>query len=79
MQRLRGIGPFYAGLIVLRATGFADAPLPMPEPKVLGHAARLYGLPAPPTLEAFTALAEAWRPFRTWATVLVRLAGERMP
>ena len=23
------------------------------------------------------AIAESWRPFRTWATVLIRLAGDR--
>ncbi len=77
VQRLKGLGPFYAGLVVLRASGFADAMLPMAEPKVLGHAARFYGLRAEPDLEWFTALAERWRPFRTWASVLIRLAGER--
>lgn len=77
LQSLPGIGPFYAGLIVLRATGFADAMLPMPEPKVLAHVARFYGLEAPPGLERLTEMAEAWRPFRTWATVLIRLAGDR--
>jgi DNA-3-methyladenine glycosylase II len=71
------VGPFYAGLIVLRASGFADALLPMAEPKVLAHTARFYGLPAAPDLEAFAALADRWRPFRTWATVLIRLAGDR--
>jgi DNA-3-methyladenine glycosylase II len=74
---LRGIGPFYAGLIVVRATGFADAMLAVAEPKLLRHAAALYGAPEPLSLADFTALAERWRPFRTWATVLVRLAGER--
>jgi len=77
LQQIRGIGPFYAGLIVLRASGFADALLPMPEPRVLRHAARFYELDAPPTLAEFTELAKAWQPFRTWATVLLRLAGER--
>lgn len=77
LQRLEGVGPFYAGLIVLRATGFADALLPMIEPKVLAHTAHFYGLPEPPDLVQFGALAERWRPFRTWATVLIRLAGER--
>lgn len=77
LQRLQGIGPFYAGLIVLRASGFADAPMLAPEPQVLGHAAAFYGHPQPPTLEWFTALAQRWRPFRTWASVLVRLAGDR--
>ena len=75
--RLRGIGPFYAGLIVLRACGFADALLALPEPHVLRHAARFYKLEGPPSLAEFTALAERWRPFRTWATVLLRLAGDR--
>jgi DNA-3-methyladenine glycosylase II len=77
VQRLEGIGPFYAGLIVLRATGFADAVLGTTEPKVLRNAAELYGLEEPLTLERFTELAENWRPFRTWATVLIRLAGDR--
>jgi DNA-3-methyladenine glycosylase II len=77
MQRLNGIGPFYAGLIVLRASGFADAVLEVPEPKGLAHTARFYGLDGPPDADAFAALAERWRPFRTWAIVLIRLAGDR--
>ena len=65
LQQLRGLGPFHAGLVVLRASGFTDAPLLIAEPKVLAHAARLYGLAEPPTLEQFAELAETWRPFRT--------------
>jgi len=77
VQRLEGLGPFYAGLVVLRASGFADAMLKPMEPKVLRHAARFYGLSEPPTLERFAALAEPWHPFCTWVTVLIRLAGDR--
>jgi len=77
VQELRGIGPFYAGLVVLRAGGFADAGLLIAEPRVLAHAARFYGLAAPPSLEAFQRMALAWRPYRTWTTVLIRLAGDR--
>jgi DNA-3-methyladenine glycosylase II len=77
LQRLNGLGPFYAGLVVLRACGFADAMLQAPEPKLLGHVARFYRLPEPPSLEQLTAIAEPWRPFRTWAMVLIRLAGDR--
>lgn len=77
VQRLKGLGPFYAGLVVLRASGFADALLPVPEPKVLRHIARFYGLDQPPGYEQLAQLAERWRPFRTWATVLIRLAGDR--
>jgi DNA-3-methyladenine glycosylase II len=76
LQQLEGIGPFYAGLIVLRATGFTDATLRTAEPKVLRNAGELYGFEQPLTLEGFTELAENWRPFRTWATVLMRLAGD---
>jgi DNA-3-methyladenine glycosylase II len=77
VQRLRGIGPFYAGLIVLRASGFADALLKVPEARGLAHAQRFYGFDHPPTSAEFAALAERWRPFRTWAIVLIRLAGVR--
>ncbi len=75
MQALPGIGPFYAGLIVLRAAGFADAAMPMAEPRVLAQLARLYEMAEPATLEQYAAIAERWRPFRTWSTVLVRIAG----
>jgi DNA-3-methyladenine glycosylase II len=77
LQRIKGIGPFYAGLIVLRASGFADAMLAVPEQRGLRHTARFYGLEAPPTLDQLAALAEPWRPLRTWAIVLIRLAGDR--
>jgi DNA-3-methyladenine glycosylase II len=77
VQRLRGIGPFYAGLIVLRAAGFADAMLRVPEAKGLAHAQRYYGFDHTPTQAEFAGLAERWRPFRTWAIVLIRVAGER--
>lgn len=76
VQKLDGIGPFFAGLIVVRGSGFADALLKTPEPKLLEHAARFYGLAGEPTLGWLQALAENWRPYRTWATVLIRVAGE---
>lgn len=77
VQRLKGLGPFYAGLVVLRASGFADAMLSVAEPKLLAHTARFYGLDAPPSLKRFADIAEGWRPFRTWSCVLIRLAGDR--
>lgn len=77
VQRLKGLGPFYATLVVIRAGGFADALLQVPEPKLLGHLSRLYGLNEPPGLEWLTQIAEPWRPFRTWCTVLIRLGGDR--
>ncbi len=77
VQEIKGIGPFYAGLVVLRASGFADGMLEVAEAKGLRHTARFYGLDSPPTLDRFAQMAEPWRPFRTWAIVLIRLAGDR--
>ena len=80
MVRLReipGIGPFYSALIVIRATGFADV-LPVGEPKLLTLVEQLYNLPGPVSDGELRALAEAWKPFRTWAAVLIRAAGRRV-
>jgi 3-methyladenine DNA glycosylase/8-oxoguanine DNA glycosylase len=43
----------------------------------MAHAARFYGHTEAPTAEWFGGLAERWRPYRTWAMVLIRLAGDR--
>jgi DNA-3-methyladenine glycosylase II len=77
LQRIKGIGPFYSSLIVIRATGFADV-LPLAEPKALALTARLYDLPEPIPETKFIELAEAWRPLRTWAVVLIRAAAPRI-
>ena len=78
LQHLSGIGPFYSALVLLRATGHADL-LPTNEPQLLGLVAELYGLPAPPGPERFAELAEPWKPFRTWISVLIRAAARRLP
>ena len=77
MQHLKGIGPFYAALITMRAVGFADVP-PVDEPIVRELVTRLYHLPEPCTADRFLEIAEAWRPFRTWASVLIRAASTRL-
>ncbi|HMH90234.1 MAG TPA: hypothetical protein VK586_04025 [Streptosporangiaceae bacterium] len=77
LQAIKGIGPFYSELIVIRATGFADV-LPTSEPKALDLAGRLYGLGGPATSEQLRQLAEPWRPFRTWAAVLIRAVTPRL-
>jgi DNA-3-methyladenine glycosylase II len=77
LQSIKGIGPFYSALIVIRGTGFADV-LPVSEPKALALAARLYRLAGPPSEAEFRELAEVWRPFRTWAVVLIRAAARRI-
>lgn len=77
LQRLDGIGPFYSELIVVRATGYTDV-LPENEPQARALAGRLYGLGHEASPEEMRAIAEQWRPFRTWATVLLRAAGPRI-
>lgn len=77
LQRLEGIGPFYSSLIVIRATGHSDI-LPENEPKALALAGELYGLGRAATPAEMRELAEQWRPFRTWAVVLLRAAGNRL-
>ena len=76
LQRIKGIGPFYAGLIVIRAVGFTDV-LPREEPKLRELVGPLYGLAGPASVAELERIAEPWRPFRTWAAVLVRAAGGR--
>lgn len=77
MQRLKGIGPFYASLITIRAVGFTDVP-PADEPMLRDLVTQLYHLPEPCTRERFLEIAEAWRPYRTWASVLIRAASARL-
>jgi DNA-3-methyladenine glycosylase II len=75
--RLPGIGPFYATLILLRATGVTDV-LTFAEPRLPGYVGHFYGTgPEPVTAEELARIAENWRPFRTWGAVLIRAAGDR--
>jgi DNA-3-methyladenine glycosylase II len=77
LQALPGIGPFYAALVVVRGSGFTDV-LATNEPKLLAAVGDLYGLGHPASPAELTRIAEAWRPRRTWASVLVRAAHARL-
>ena len=77
LQLIKGIGPFYSSLITIRATGFADV-LPIGEPQALALTAKLYGLDEPLDEAKFREIAQAWKPLRTWAIVLIRAAGPRV-
>ncbi len=71
LRAIKGIGPFWAEGILLRAVGTTDA-LPRAE-KRTRQTAEAYG--AADVVDddaAFVALAERWRPFRTWVSVLLR-------
>ena len=76
LQTLPGIGPFYSSLVVIRALGLTDV-LPAQEPRSRAIIRELYELDHEPTEDELTALAEPWRPFRTWATVVLRAVGSR--
>jgi DNA-3-methyladenine glycosylase II len=78
LQKLPGIGPAYATLILLRATGVTDV-LTFGEPRLPGYVAHFYGTgPGPATRADLERICEGWRPFRTWAAVLIRVAGDRL-
>jgi DNA-3-methyladenine glycosylase II len=48
------------------------------EPRLAAYAAHFYRTgPDPLTPPQLSELAEKWRPFRTWASVLIRLSGDR--
>jgi DNA-3-methyladenine glycosylase II len=64
LQELPGIGPFYAGLILIRAVGTTDV-APKGEPRLEQAVQARYGRP----LED---VSDGWRPFRTWISVLMR-------
>jgi DNA-3-methyladenine glycosylase II len=77
LRSIPGIGPFYADLILIRASGVTDV-LPLGEPRLLGLLGALYGSGVPMAPKDAERLAEPWRPWRTWVAVLVRAAGPRI-
>ncbi len=71
LQQLPGIGPFYSSLIVIRACGHADAPS-LGEPRSRAAIQEAYGIDHELSDAELLALAETWRPFRTWVSVMMR-------
>jgi DNA-3-methyladenine glycosylase II len=72
MRRFEGIGPFYSELVTVRALGHTDV-LPTTEPRVLAATAARLGTDSLSQAD-FTEVAQAWRPWRTWACVALRAA-----
>jgi DNA-3-methyladenine glycosylase II len=75
LRTLPGVGPFTADGIVLRGAGEPDV-LTLNEPRLAWAVQRAYELDRPPTDDELTSISEAWQPFRTWITVLLRVALE---
>jgi DNA-3-methyladenine glycosylase II len=67
-----GIGPFYSELVTIRSLGHTDV-LPSTEPRVVAATGARLGR-STFTQADFAAVAEAWRPWRTWACVALRAA-----
>ena len=75
VRRLRGVGEFFASAIVLRGAGVVDA-IPGDDITRAG-VQRLYDRAGPPSTAEFAAIAEAWKPYRMWCSVLVHVAERR--
>ena len=71
LRDLPGIGPFFAQGILYRGAGLADT---ITDDDVSRYAIKMaYGLSEPPDKETVLRIAEAWRPFRMWALVLLHI------
>jgi DNA-3-methyladenine glycosylase II len=76
LQRIKGLGPVYSMLVYLRSTGVTDG-LAVGEPRLASYLKHYYGLASTPDTAELERIAQPWRPFRTWAGVLFRAAGDR--
>jgi DNA-3-methyladenine glycosylase II len=71
LLQIKGIGPFAADLVVLRGGTVPDA-IPTKERRLEDEIADLYG-----SDRSLADVSEAWRPFRTWASVHLRALREQ--
>lgn len=71
LKSLPGIGDFSAELTLIRGAGLQDQ-LPTHEARLARAVALAYNLDALPSNEQLQQLAERWRPYRTWVTILLR-------
>ena len=75
---LPGVGPWTAQAILTRGCGPSDA-LPLGDEISRTAVGAAYGLPESPDDATWTRIAEAWRPYRMWATVLLHMAWRSGP
>ncbi|MDO9377261.1 MAG: hypothetical protein Q7T56_00325 [Nocardioidaceae bacterium] len=71
VQGVKGLGPFASELVVLRGANAPDA-LPRHEARLVAEVEEQYGVGTD-----LDDVAEAWRPFRTWAVVHLRAMREQ--
>jgi DNA-3-methyladenine glycosylase II len=72
LKRLPGIGDFSAELVLLRGAADPDH-LPLHEPRLCRGAAIAYDLEEPPDRAWLEERSQAWRPYRTWVVLLLRV------
>ncbi|MGI9149294.1 MAG: DNA-3-methyladenine glycosylase family protein [Chloroflexota bacterium] len=71
LRSLRGVGAFIAQGILIRGAGLADE---VSDDEVTSQAVQhAYELPDVPDRATILHLAEAWRPYRAWVTVLLHM------
>ena len=66
VQQVTGLGPFAAELVVVRGANFPDV-LPVSEQRLNAEIVEQYG-----TEKSVASITEAWRPYRSWASVHLR-------
>ncbi|WP_275460959.1 DNA-3-methyladenine glycosylase family protein [Streptomyces noursei] len=77
LRALPGIGPFSAELVLIRGAGHPDV-FPRHEPRVHRALAAAYGLGAPAAADVarLAAVADRWRPYRSWVATLLRIRAQ---
>jgi DNA-3-methyladenine glycosylase II len=71
LGQLPGIGAFSAELVLLRGAAAPDE-IPRQEPRLARAVALAYDLRQPPSAQELERISGNWRPYRTWATLLLR-------
>jgi 3-methyladenine DNA glycosylase/8-oxoguanine DNA glycosylase len=71
LQRLPGIGPFSAELILIRGVGLPDA-LPNHDTRLEDAIRRAYDLADDADSAAIGSITDGWRPYRAWVALLIR-------
>ncbi|MGH2655371.1 MAG: DNA-3-methyladenine glycosylase family protein [Actinomycetota bacterium] len=71
LKSLPGVGDFSAELILVRGAGDPDY-FPRKERRLQRAMADAYGFAEIPSIEKLTEIAERWRPYRSWVSVLFR-------
>lgn len=74
LAEIPGIGPFSAELILARGAGHPDV-FPTAERRLHEEMTLAYGL-SDPSIDQLAAIADGWRPYRTWVGLLLRTRRE---